>query len=93
MNWRVGVLRAGTENTTWTASGAADDWSTVRRRAIDAVHELALREGRRQEYRLEVDDIEVIAWPGLDDDRPGGLDLSGVDDVLPRDRTAAAATW
>lgn len=49
---------------------------------VAALHELAAREGRR-EYRMQVDDVPLIVWPGVD--AHGGPDLSGADDILPVD--------
>lgn len=87
----MGVLRSGAENITWTATGEAPGWAAARRCAIAALHELAHRERRRQEYRMQVGDVPVIVWPGLD--RLNRLDLSGVDAVLPRDRDAPSSIW
>lgn len=83
MEWRVGVLRSGVENIAWTDRGDEPDWSSARVAALASLRAMALGEGR-QEYRLQVGDVDAIVHPGLDVD--GRLDLSNVDGVLPLDR-------
>lgn len=83
MQWRVGALRPGAEDIAWTDYGHEPDWSSARRVALDALRELAKREGR-QEYRIEVGDVEGASWPGVDGD--GRLDLSIIEDVVPLTR-------
>ncbi|MBC3190982.1 hypothetical protein H7X46_07895 [Pseudonocardia sp. C8] len=87
MRWRVGVLRPDAENVDWTATGQAPEWVVARRRALDALAALITGEGRCQEYRLLVDTVPVVVWPGITDD--GTLDVRGIDDVLPADRYGA----
>ncbi|MEU9822953.1 MULTISPECIES: hypothetical protein [unclassified Pseudonocardia] len=84
MRWRVGVLRPAAENVDWTARGDAADWATARGQAVDALRGLIVGEGRVQEYRIEIDAVPGIVWPGLDD--AGRVELAGIDDVLPVER-------
>lgn len=81
--WRVGALRPGTENVDWTDAGAQPDWTGARSDAIGALRALAAREGR-QEYRIEVGDVEGIVHPGLRMD--GAVDLDQLGDSLPASR-------
>ncbi|MYW71074.1 hypothetical protein [Pseudonocardia sp. SID8383] len=90
MRWQVGVLRPVAENVDWTARGDAADWATARREAADALRGLIVGEGRVQEYRIEVDGMPGIVWPGLDE--RGALDAAGIDDVMPGERNLAH-TW
>lgn len=84
MRWQVGVLRDGAENIDWTATGDEPDWARARRRALDEPYALIAAEDCCQEYRLLVDVVPAILFPGINDD--GTLDLSGVEDVLAVDR-------
>jgi hypothetical protein len=83
VQWRVGVLRSGVENVAWTDSGDEPDWSSARVAALTAVRVLAVREGR-QEYRVQVGDVDAIVHPGTDAE--GRLDLSNLDGALPPTR-------
>lgn len=78
------------ENVNWTARGDAADWATARGQAVDALRGLIVGEGRVQEYRIEVDGVPGIVWPGLDE--RGALDVAGIDDVMPGDRNLSH-TW
>ncbi|BBG03913.1 hypothetical protein C8E95_2266 [Pseudonocardia autotrophica] len=78
------MLRPVAENVDWTACGDAADWGTARGQAVDALRGLIVGEGRVQEYRIEVDAVPGIVWPGLDD--TGRVELAGIDDVIPVDR-------
>lgn len=80
MRWQVGVLRDGTENIDWTAAGDEPDWPRARRRALDELHGLIAAEDCCQEYRLLVDGVPGIVFPGINED--GSLDVSRVEDVL-----------
>lgn len=83
MQWRVGALRSGAEDIAWTDHGHETDWTSARRVALDALRALAECEGR-QEYRIEVGDIEGMSWPGVDGE--GQLDLSIIEEVVPLTR-------
>lgn len=80
VEWKVGVLRPGVENIAWTDRGDGKDWPSARRAALAALHALAEKEGR-QEYRIQVGDVEGMSWPGIDDE--GQLDTSIMDEVMP----------
>lgn len=82
-NWRVGVLRIGTENVAWERVGCGDNWMTARADAVAALTELA-RAGGRQEYHIEVGDVVGIVSPGLD--AHGCVDLTDLGSALPRVR-------
>ena len=78
--WRVGALRPGAENIDWTLAGAGADWAHARADAIRALRRLVAGEGR-QEYRIQVGDVDGIVHPGLSGD--GEVDLHGLGDSLP----------
>lgn len=78
--WRVGALRPGAENVDWTDAGAGADWASARSDAVVALTSLVAREGR-QEYRIQVGDVDGIVHPGLTED--GVVDLDGLGDSLP----------
>lgn len=80
MDWRVGVLRADTENIVWTHGGAEPDWAAARSTALRHLRELAGREGR-QEYRIQVGDVDGIVTPGVDSD--GSTMVDGLGESLP----------
>ncbi|ANY06930.1 hypothetical protein AFB00_12225 [Pseudonocardia sp. HH130630-07] len=90
MRWQVGVLRDGAENIDWTAAGDEPDWARARRHALDELHALIAAEDCCQEYRLLVDSVPAIVFPGINDD--GTLDLAHVNDVLAADRYGETAT-
>lgn len=79
MRWRVGVLRSGVENISWTEHGAGPDWASARGDALAALYALAQREGP-QELRIQVGDREAYVHPGLTED--GALELSTLASVL-----------
>lgn len=84
MRWKVGVLRAGSENIDWTAGGDEEDWTATRRRACGELRFLVAAEGAGQEYRMQVGPVPVLVWPGLDAD--GRLDLDDLSEgALPVD--------
>lgn len=82
--WRVGVLRPDAENVDWTGHGTEPGWSAARGRALDELHLLIACEGRRREFRVEVDGLPAVVFPALRGD--GSVDLSGLDDVVPVER-------
>ena len=90
MRWQVGVLRDGAENIDWTATGDEPDWVGARRRALDELYALIAVEDCCQEYRLLVDGVPAIVFPGINED--GTLDVSGVEDVLDVERHGQGPT-
>ena len=70
MQWKVGVLRTGSENIAWTELGDETDWPSARVAALAAMRTLAEREGR-SEYHVHVDDVSGISRPGLDESGAG----------------------
>jgi hypothetical protein len=84
MRWKVGVLRAGSENIDWTAAGVEATWTDTRRRACDELRTLVAAEGAGEEYRMQVGPVPVLVWPGLDPD--GRLDIADLTEgLLPAD--------
>ncbi|RZT89040.1 hypothetical protein EV383_5994 [Pseudonocardia sediminis] len=83
MQWRVGVLRSGVENIAWTDRGEEQDWPSARVAALASLRALVLEEGR-QEYWLQVGDVDAIVHPGVDIE--GRLNLSNVEGALPLER-------
>ena len=81
--WRVGALRAGAEDVAWVSGGGAPDWGSARAATIAAVRELVAAEGR-QEYRLQIADVEGIVNPGLGPD--GELLLGDLERLIPTTR-------
>ncbi len=79
----MGVLRRGKENIDWVAGGVAPAWESARTATIAAVRELVAVEGR-QEFRLQVADVEGIVNPGLDLD--GRVVLGDLDRLVPSTR-------
>lgn len=69
---------------TGPAAGDEPDWPRARRRALDELHVLIAAEDCCQEYRLLVNSVPAIVFPGINED--GSLDVSGVDSVLDFDR-------
>ena len=80
MDWRVGVLRSGAENVEWTHKGLEPDWPAARAAAIDSLRELASVSGR-QEYRLQVGDVDGIVRPGVDES--GRVEFEELGESLP----------
>jgi hypothetical protein len=66
MRWKVGVLRPSSENVDWTTYGETEPWEAALHTAHRELKALVAREGIRQEYRLDLDGVPVIVWPGLD---------------------------
>ncbi len=80
VRWRVGVLRSGAENVAWVAGGAASRWGLARAATIAAVRKLVATEGR-QEYRLQIGDVEGIVNPGVGPD--GRVVLGDLERLIP----------
>lgn len=83
VRWRVGVLRRGEENVDWIAGGTAPQWRSARAATIGAVQELVDVEGR-QEYRLQIADVEGTVNPVLDTD--GRVVLGDLERLIPGTR-------
>ena len=67
MRWKVGVLRPRSENVDFTTSGETEPWTAALHAAHRELEYLVVCENVRQEYRLELDGVPVIVWPGLDE--------------------------
>jgi hypothetical protein len=83
VRWQVGVLRSGVENVAWVTGGSAPEWGSARAATIAAVRGLVAAEGR-QEYRLQIGDVEGIVNPGLDSD--GNVVLGDLERLIPAAR-------
>ena len=86
VRWRVGVLRRDAENVNWVVSGETPEWVSARTATIAAVHELVAVEGR-QEYRLQIDDVEGTVNPGMDSE--GRVVLGDLERLIPDTRGPA----
>ncbi|WP_130288022.1 hypothetical protein [Pseudonocardia sediminis] len=79
----MGVLRRGEENIDWVAGDVAPAWGSARAATIAAVQDLVAVEGR-QEYRLQMDDVEGSVNPGFDVD--GRFVLGDLERLIPGTR-------
>jgi len=79
MRWKVGVLRPGSENVDWTTTGETEPWAAALHVAHRELQFLVVCENVRQEYRLDLDGVPVIVWPGLDE--RGKVQLPRLDEL------------
>ena len=79
-------MRSGAENVAWVTGGSAPEWASARAATIAAVHESVVAEGR-QEYRLQIADVEGIVNPGLDSD--GYVVVGDLERLIPAARNPA----
>jgi hypothetical protein len=86
--WRVGVLPTGVENVVTFGCGEAVTFVDAFGAAASSLV-AAVVTGGRQEYRLYVDDLDMMIVPGLTGD--GLVDLEDLEEYLYREASHQAA--
>jgi hypothetical protein len=86
--WKIGVLPPLVENVVELESGCAPGFDDAYAAASTALIAVIARRGR-MEYRLVVDDLDMIVTPGLTED--GVVNLDRLGDALQRHGEYASA--
>lgn len=87
VTWTVGVLPPLIENVIELDRGHEPSFDAAFTAASAALLAAVAATGRRQEYRLTVDDIDMTVTPGLTE--RGAVDLHGLDQALHRQHQLA----